>query len=317
MASLVFAYQLVGWRALEALLNVGEEILAVVTHPDDPQEKTWFPSVAALARKHRIPVYTPLDVNSPDFVEELSSKKPDFLFSFYFRKILKPSLLSLPRRGAFNLHGSLLPKFRGRAPINWAIIRGEEETGCTLHLMEERADTGAIAGQKRVPILFEDTALTLTEKIAEAGYELLLSLTPKLYRANVSFVPQNEAEATTFPRRRPEDGEISWQESALSIYNLVRAVTHPFPGAFTEWNGKRLWIWWGVPDASQTATDPPGTFFCFVPGLGAAIATGEGIVYAQKLQLQGEPERDAESFFELHPEFLGAELGKKEKERKP
>lgn len=306
MSSIVFAYQLVGCRCLEALLEIDEKILAVVTHADDSNEQRWFPSVAELARKHHIPVYMPEKVNDPSFVSMLAALEPDFIFSFYYRKILKPEILRIPKRGAYNMHGSLLPKFRGRACINWAILSGETKTGATLHVMEEKADTGDIAGQKEVSIEFKDTAMIVTQKVAEAAHDLLLDVVPLLRNGKVSHIPQNHAEATYFGGRKPEDGKINWDEPAIKIYNLMRAVTHPFPGAFTFLKDKKLFVWGGEPD--DGALVPPDTLIGMVFDMdakkGLAVRAGEGVFYIHSLQLEGEEEMSASEFYHAHRDIL-------------
>lgn len=306
MSSIVMAYQLVGHRCLEALLETNEKILAVVTHPDDPNEEQWFPSVAELARSRHIPVYMPEKVNDSSFVSMLAALEPDFLFSFYYRKILKPDILKIPKCGAYNMHGSLLPKFRGRACINWAILMGETKTGATLHVMEEKADTGDIIGQKEISIGFDDTALVVTKKVADAAHDLLLDVVPLLRSGKVSPVPQNHAEATYFGGRKPEDGKIKWDEPATKIYNLTRAVTHPFPGTFTFFKDKKLFVWRGDPD--DAALVPPDTFIGKVFELndkkGLAVRAGEGVFYMQSLQLEGEHEMNAAEFHRAHWDIL-------------
>lgn len=306
MSSVVMGYQLVGYGCLEALLEMNEKILAVVTHPDDPSEEQWFPSVAELARKNHIPVYMPEKVNDPSFVSLLTALEPDFLFSFYYRKILNPDILKIPKRGAFNMHGSLLPKFRGRACINWAILMGETKTGATLHVMEEKADTGDIVGQKDVMIEFADTALVVTQKVADAAHALLLDVVPLLRNGRVLHVPQNHADATYFGGRKPEDGRINWDEPAIKIYNLMRAVTHPFPGAFTFFNDKKLFVWWGKPDddALVPPDTPMGRIFHHDKEKGLAVRTGKGVFYMQSLQLEGDDEMKASDFYNAHPLIL-------------
>ncbi len=309
MSSLVFAYQLVGYRCLEALIEMGEKVVAVVTHHDDPSEAQWFPSVAELARKNHIPVYTPDNANDPSFVSMFAALEPDFLFSFYYRKILKPDILKIPKRGAFNMHGSLLPKYRGRACIHWAILMGETKTGVTLHVMEEKADTGDIAGQKAVAIEFTDTALAVTKKIGGAAHTLMKEVFPALKVENIKLIPQNHAEATVFGKRTPEDGRISWEARALTIYNLMRAVTHPFPGAFTTLNGKKLFVWRGRPREDERVSGSPGQVVSLDGKKGLCLATGKGAFYVESLQLENENEMNAEDFCRAHPEFVGARLG--------
>jgi len=240
--AVVFAYHDVGVRCLSVLLEHGVEVPLVVTHEDDPQETIWFQSVAELARRHGIPAITPLETKDPALATRIASLSPDFLFSFYYRRLIPRSVLRLAPRGALNMHGSLLPKYRGRAPVNWAIVNGETVTGATLHYMEARADAGAIVGREAVPILPDETAHDVFNKVTAAAGRLLDRTLPALVDGTAVAVPQVEAEATTFPGRKPEDGRIDWARAASSIHNLVRAVAPPYPGAFTLLRGKTVFI---------------------------------------------------------------------------
>jgi methionyl-tRNA formyltransferase len=236
--AVVFAYHNVGVRCLKVLLAHSVDVPLIVTHRDDPGEEIWFGSVADIAADYSIPAITPDDPNLPDVVERVAASRPDFLFSFYYRRMLKASLLSLPRLGALNMHGSLLPRYRGRAPVNWAILNGETGTGATLHYMTEKPDNGDIVGQTRVPILPDDTAREVFDKVTVAAELTLDTALPALIRGTASRRPQNSSDASYFGGRKPEDGMIDWSKSAIEIHNLVRAVAPPYPGAFTTLSGK-------------------------------------------------------------------------------
>jgi methionyl-tRNA formyltransferase len=244
---LVFAYHDVGYECLDFLIQNDEYILAVITHENNPKEEIWFRSVADLAKQYNIPVYTPESVNTPEWTERIRSWEPDIIFSFYYRTMIREEILNIPRLGAFNMHGSLLPKYRGRVPINWAILHGEKETGVTLHHMVKRADAGDIVDQEAVSILPDDTARDVFNKAVKAARLVLERRLDALLKGIAPRRAQDESQATTFGGRKPEDGRIDWTQSAEKIYNLVRAVTHPYPGAFTDVNGKRLLIWWARP----------------------------------------------------------------------
>lgn len=231
-SAVVFAYSEVGVRCLRVLLRHDVHIPLVITHDDDPTEQRWFASVAELARAHEIPVLQPVDPNEPAVVEAIAHSRPDFLFSFYYRHMLSEQLLATAKRGALNMHGSLLPRYRGRAPINWAIIHGEKETGASLHYMETRPDAGPLVGQAAVAILLNDTALDVSLKVAAAAERLLDQHLPDLIRGRAPRIALDIAHGSYFGRRRPEDGRISWERPALEIHNLIRAVAPPFPGAF-------------------------------------------------------------------------------------
>lgn len=236
-----------GYECLDALIQNDEYVLAVITHKDNPDEEIWFRSVAGLAEKYGIPVHSPESVNTPDWIDRIRSWGPDLIFSFYFRSIIREEILQIPRLGAFNMHGSLLPKYRGRVPINWAVLQGEKETGVTLHHMVKRADAGDIVDQERVPIGPEDTARDVFGKCVKAARLVLERQLDSLTAGTAPRRSQDESQATTFGGRKPEDGRIDWTQSADQIYNLVRAVTNPYPGAFTFADGKKLFIWWAKP----------------------------------------------------------------------
>jgi UDP-4-amino-4-deoxy-L-arabinose formyltransferase/UDP-glucuronic acid dehydrogenase (UDP-4-keto-hexauronic acid decarboxylating) len=249
MKAIAFAYHNMGIVGLEALRRNGFDVLAVFTHEDDPEEYRWFGSVKSWARERGIRVFTPGNVNEPVWVEEIAKFKPDCLFSFYYRQILSEDILRIPAFGAYNLHGSLLPAYRGRVPVNWAIIKGEKVTGVTLHHMTGKADAGDIVGQRRVEIDFYDTARTLMDKLCRAAGELLDELLPRIKAGTAPRITQDENKATRFKGRKAEDGKIDWTKPANAIYNLVRAVTRPYPGAFTFLpDGKKLYVWWCLPD---------------------------------------------------------------------
>jgi methionyl-tRNA formyltransferase len=239
-SAVVFAYSEVGARCLRVLLRHDVHVALVITHEDEPTERRWFSSVAALARSHEIPVLQPADPNDPAIVATIARARPDFLFSFYYRHMLSEQLLATAQRGALNMHGSLLPKYRGRAPVNWAIIHGEAETGASLHYMEARPDAGPLVGQAAVAILPNDTALDVALKVAAAAERVLDRYLPDLIRGQAPRIVLDLASGSYFGRRRPEDGRISWERPALEIHNLIRAVAPPFPGAFGSCNGSML-----------------------------------------------------------------------------
>jgi methionyl-tRNA formyltransferase len=240
--AVVFAYHNVGVRCLSVLLAHGIEVALVVTHRDNPKENIWFASVAELAALHGIPIITPDNPNTSDVLEQIKALQPDFLFSFYYREMFRRELLKIPKRGALNMHGSLLPKYRGRVPVNWAIIKGEIETGATLHYMTEKPDNGAVLAQQAVPILPNDTALEVFQKVTVAAEITLNACLPALLAGTAKPVPQDLSQGAYFGGRKPEDGIIDWSQDARSIHNLVRAVAPPYPGATTQLLGKPMRI---------------------------------------------------------------------------
>ncbi|NNA69903.1 MULTISPECIES: bifunctional UDP-4-amino-4-deoxy-L-arabinose formyltransferase/UDP-glucuronic acid oxidase ArnA [Pseudomonas] len=241
--AVVFAYHDIGCAGIEALLNSGYEIAAVFTHADDPKENTFYGSVAQLCARRGIPVHAPEDANHPLWVERVAKLNPDFIFSFYYRNLLGEALLATARQGGFNLHGSLLPKYRGRAPANWVLVNGETETGVTLHRMVKRADAGAILAQQKVMIERSDTGLTLHAKLREAATQLLRDALPQLAQGKLRETAQDESQASCFGRRTPADGKLVWSKPAETLFNLVRAVTQPYPGAFCAVGEHKLIVW--------------------------------------------------------------------------
>ncbi|TAK90028.1 MAG: formyltransferase [Burkholderiaceae bacterium] len=243
-SAIVFAYHNVGVRCLKVLLAHGVDVRMVITHTDNPQETIWFDSVAATAAAYGIPVITPNDPNRDDVVAQLAVLQTDFLFSFYYRLMLKAPLLALPTHGAYNMHGSLLPKFRGRAPVNWAVLHGASETGATLHAMALKPDAGDIFAQSSVPILPDDDAKTVFDKVTDAAERALTSALPGLLDGTARGTPQDLAQGSYFGGRTPEDGRIRWEYNTRAIHNLVRAVAPPYyPGAFFEVAGKCIRLW--------------------------------------------------------------------------
>lgn len=272
MKTVVFAYHDFGCIGIEALLAAGYEIAAVFTHRDNPGENVYFRSVARLCAEHGIPAYVPDRIDHPLWRARLEQIAPDFIFSFYYRELLPQSILDLATRGAFNLHGSLLPRYRGRAPLNWVLVNGEPYTGLTLHHMVARADAGDIVGQRRVDIDDADTAPTLQQKMAVAAAELLAEQLPLLAAGRAARTPQDDAQATYVGRRTPADGFIDWSRSARTVRNLVRAVTQPYPGAFTFAGDRKVFIW-SASIAAQPHDLQPGTVLAENP---LTIACGDG-----------------------------------------
>ncbi|MEI7194930.1 bifunctional UDP-4-amino-4-deoxy-L-arabinose formyltransferase/UDP-glucuronic acid oxidase ArnA [Pectobacterium versatile] len=243
MKAIVFAYHDIGCVGLEALKLAGYEIQAVFTHSDAPGENHFYGSVAKAAAEMDVPVFAPEDINHPLWVNRIRELAPDVIFSFYYRTLLSNDILQLPAFGAFNLHGSLLPRYRGRAPVNWVLVNGETQTGVTLHKMVSRADAGDIVAQSVVAIDDDDTALTLHGKCRTAAAALLAQQLPLIRSREITLTLQDESRASYFGRRTAADGLIDWHKSAREINNLIRAVTEPYPGAFTFLGERNVTIW--------------------------------------------------------------------------
>ena len=237
-SAVVLAYHNVGVRCLKVLLAHGVDVRLVVTHDDNPAEEIWFDRVADTARDYGLPCIAPADVNADGVVARIRALAPDYLFSFYFRQMLAAPLLAVPARGALNMHGSLLPKYRGRVPVNWAVLHGERATGATLHYMAAKPDAGDVFAQSAVPILPDDTAREVFDKVTVAAELALDGALPGLVAGTAPRLPLDLAAGSYFGGRRPEDGRIDWSRPAAEIHNLVRAVAPPYPGATTTVGGR-------------------------------------------------------------------------------
>lgn len=283
MKAVVLAYNNIGCEGIKALLGNGFEIQAVFTHKDDPNENIWFQSVAELASEKGIPLYAPANINHPLWVAKIKKMNPDFIFSFYYRDMVGKDILGIPAKGCINLHGSLLPKYRGRCPLNWAVINGEKETGVTLHYMTEKPDNGDILAQEKFAIGTNDTAKDVHMNATRAAAKLLKAALPKLRKGTLKAVKQDEKKATYFGGRKPEDGAIDWGKTASEVHNLVRAVTRPYPGAFS-FLGEKKYIFWDVSEARGAAKAFPGTVLSVNP---LTIACGKGAVTVNYAQQEG------------------------------
>ncbi|WP_298293587.1 formyltransferase [Thiomonas sp.] len=239
MKAVVFAYHNVGVRGLRTLLAAGMEVALVVTHPDDPQENRWFDRVADVAAEFDLPVAYVDQAVDAALAQRVSALAPDYVFSFYFRRMLPAEVLAAARIAALNMHGSLLPKYRGRVPVNWAVLHGERETGATLHVMEAKPDAGDIVAQQAVPILPDDTAKEVFDKVTVAAEIALAGVLPQLLQGRVPRRRNDLAAGSYFGGRKPEDGRIDWAQPAQAVYNLIRAVAPPYPGAFFDHAGRR------------------------------------------------------------------------------
>ena len=286
-AIVVFAYHEIGFSCLDTLINNDEYILAVVTHRNNPDEEIWFRSVSSLAHKYDIPVYTPETVNTQEWTDRIRGWNPELIFSFSYRDRFSEDIIKLPRLGAFTMHDSLLPKYRGGDSINRAVQNGEQETGVTLHTAATNSNAGDIVDQERVAIGVDDTAEDVYRKCAKAASVVLERRIEEITAGSAPRTPQDESQATVFDAMKPDDCRIDWTQTAEAIYNLIRATTHPFPGAFTSAESKRLFVWWAKPLPSQGGT--PGQVLSQDPLI---IATGSGAL--ELLNAEWEEDDDAD-----------------------
>ena len=278
-----FGYSEVGYECLSLLLERGDNVVALFTHEDNPNEKIWFKTPAVAARERGIEIFTPEKVNTPEWVERIRALQPDLILSVYYRNMISTKILELPRLGAFNMHGSLLPKYRGRAPINWAVLHGEPRIGMTLHRKVKAADAGAVVDQQGVDIGPRDTAEQAFRKVLPCARQVLARQIDALLAGSARETPQDDSAATYFGGRKPEDGRIDWTKTSREIFNLIRAVTDPYPGAFSDVGATRLMVWWAELDsaAASNRRGQPGTVLSTNPLVGA---TADGALELTKTE---------------------------------
>ncbi|MFZ0886893.1 MAG: formyltransferase [Candidatus Binataceae bacterium] len=291
-ACVLFAYHEMGWACMKALLDMGAPVTALFTHRDDAGERVWWRSCAELAQSRELPVLTPDKIDA-GWASRIAAMRPAVLYSFHYRNLLPQQVLDIPPLGAFNLHPSLLPAYRGRAPVNWVLVNGERETGVTLHHMVKRADAGDIVAQRAVSIEDDDTALTLYRKLVIVGVELIEEYHPLIVQGRAPRRPQDLFRGGYFGRRRPEDGRIDWNWPARRILNLVRAVAHPYPGAFCFVDGRKLFIWEARVGSESGKLGRPGALAAFGENGALQVATGEGSLIVTRAQFEGGAEAPA------------------------
>jgi methionyl-tRNA formyltransferase len=293
--AVVFAYHDMGLVGLDALKRASFEVEAVFSHLDDSRERCWFGSVVEWSKNEGIPFFCPENVNTTVWIDLIKAMAPDVIFSFYYRSLISNDILAIPAGGAYNLHGSLLPAYRGRCPVNWVLIHGEEKTGVTLHHMVAKPDAGDIVGQKEVAIAFDDTAKILFAKLCSAARELLDGTLPLIKTGNAKRIPQNLDSGSYFGGRRPEDGKIDWGHPAMKIYNLVRAVTEPYPGAFAILpGGEKILVWWVHPVDERFDDRKPGSII--IQERAVFVATGRGVLRLLDIEIGGRRMKDEEIY---------------------
>jgi len=280
--------------SLRMILQEGYEVAAVATAPDKPGgrgQKILSPPVKEYAIQKSIPILQPRNLRDQTFIDELKNIAPDVMVVVAYR-ILPPEVFTIPQRGAFNLHASLLPKYRGAAPINWAIIRGEKETGVTTFFLEEKVDTGNIILQARCPIGEQETAGDLHDKLAEIGSEVVLHTIGLIEQGKAKPIPQDNSLVSSAPKLTRETGLIDWTADATSVHNLVRGLS-PVPAAYTYLGDSMLKLY-RTSIIDITVSDNPGTIMKADAEL--HIATGKGVIKILELQKEGKKRMDAASF---------------------
>lgn len=297
--------------SLEALLRSEDSVVGIVTQPDRPKGRgqALTPSpVKLLAQRAQIPLLQPLKMKDPGFLDALAGWKPDMIAVAAFGRILPPAILSLPPLGCINVHGSLLPKYRGAAPIQWAIINGETETGITTMLMDEGMDTGATLLQEALSITADDTAATLTPRLAELGGRLLVETITRFKAGTLEPQAQDTSQATLAPLLKKEDGVIDWTLPAIVLADRVRGLS-PWPGAYTTVVGNDRWTIWRAVAFPGRVTDPPGTVITMTHEA-IHVATGDGILAVMELQPANSRRMAVSQYLSGHHVSIGLQLGK-------
>jgi len=305
--TLVMGYHTLGGLGFDALLRHGFDVAAVFTHRDNPHEEIWWDSLAERAVAKGVPVHYPESMKDPATQSLVASYAPDFIFSFYFRFMIPPEVLEMAGRGALNLHGSLLPRYRGRAPVNWVLVNGETETGVSLHYMVAKPDAGELVDQEAVAIDFEETPRGLYAKLETAAVRVLDRSLPLLKAGTAPHRPLDLSAGSYFGGRKPEDGRLNWSLPAVNNFYLIRGVTHPYPGAFTTFGGRKLFVWWGTPVGSAH-DEQPGTILDISMG-GILVACANGALLITRCQLEGSEELDGAAFARLVHLERGTRLG--------
>ncbi len=295
--------------SLEALLSSGDQVVGVVCQPDRPKgrgHQVVAPPVKQVAERAGIPVLQPLKIRTPEFLQALSSWQPDVIAVAAYGRILHKPILQLPPMGCVNVHGSLLPKYRGAAPVQWAVINGETETGITTMLMDEGMDTGAMLLQAKLEILPDDTAGTLALRLAALGGRLLIETLAQLKAGTLVPTKQDDHQATMAPLLKKEDGLIDWTLTAASLANRVRGLS-PWPGAYTFLGDERWNVWKAVAQVSVT-TGTPGTIVA-VNKHSILVATGDGLLEIREIQTANSKRMAVAQFLAGHRVTMGQQLG--------
>jgi methionyl-tRNA formyltransferase len=296
-----------GKECLKEILELGGNVVAIFTFTDEIARKTsGAVSFEDISQNYNIPLYKVKNTNTPEAVKLLRELNPDVIFVIGWTRLVSNEVLDIPRFGCIGMHASLLPKYRGRAPVNWALIHNETQSGNTTILLDAGVDTGRILAQREFPISLSDTCQTVYHKVAEAGRSMLGELLPKLENGILEPLQQNDNEASVMPKRRPEDGIIDWNKSALELFNWIRALTHPYPGAFTSFSNKKLFIWEAriahYPFMESKISDwemkKPGTVISISDGISVLTGRNE-LLTLHRLNYEGENETSWQEFLSV------------------
>jgi methionyl-tRNA formyltransferase len=308
-----------GKECLQEILDEGGNVVAIFTFTEDIAQKTsGAVSFTDIADQYDIPLYKVKNTNTPEAVAHFRRINPDIIFVIGWTRLVSNEILKIPKYGCIGMHASLLPKYRGRAPVNWALIHNETESGNTAILLDEGVDTGKIIAQKNFPITFSDTCETVYHKVAKAGRIMLRELLPILdNEGKLPYITQKSEEASVMPKRQPEDGIIDWNKRAMDLFNWIRALTHPYPGAFTYFKGEKLFIWEARIAHYPTINSQEFDRWQFMKS-GMVVSVSDGIIVLtgdmellslHRLNFEDEDEMHWQKFLIIHPLHSGDQLG--------
>ncbi len=287
-----------GYASLEEILAMGKKVVGIFTlKPELAAQKSTYKSYTPLAEKYGVPIFYIEDINSAETFDWLSSLHPDLIIEISWSQLIKKHVLELPRLGTVGMHISLLPKHRGHAPINWALINGEKDWGLSMFYLTERADKGEIIGQEKFQLEFRDTCATAYHKAGLASIKLLRKYLPELENGTAPRIKQDDTQADYYPKRTPKDGKLDWHKSGREIVRFIRAITHPYPGAFSELGGKKILLWEAYL-LNEKKLDPAGIVFETISGKGIKVTSGDGqVVLLTRVQAENGLEMWADDYF--------------------
>ena len=306
-----------GKECLREILEADGHVVAIFTFTDELAQKTsGAVSFDDISKNFDIPLYKVKSTNTPESIKHLKEINPDVIFVIGWTRLVSPEVLAIPKYGCIGMHASLLPKYRGRAPVNWAIINNEKLTGNTMLLLDEGVDTGDILAQRSIQITLSDSCQTVYDKVAQAGRAMIREIIPALKKGTFPRVPQNEKKATVMPKRTPEDGLIDWNKTALELFNWVRALTHPYPGAFTYFRNKKLFVWETriahypamKSNGEQWEKAAPGTVLSISDGI-VVSTDGNELLTIHRLNYEGEDEGRWQDFLSANKLRVGDIFG--------